>query len=282
MKSLQFLFLISIWFSFGLDKTYAEEAPLLRSNYLTRVNTRGSSPQLERVVQLDFIDDLDGPLYKLSEVKELGERLDTMVFEIASEIERIFGQTIDETIIVRVLSPRQFDSYTTAPAWSSALFSRGEILFRIASPSTRNWQSLRRSLRHELIHRAVAEYSNNRCPVWLEEGLAQYFSGESTKHIAGTLRDGSKGLRSLSALEDDFMTMDPATVPRSYAQSIFAVRSLVNRYGFSRIGKYLKSLGVGSQKEKAFNDAFGISLKDYDAQIEDQILIWRRSGKQVL
>lgn len=261
---------------------FADASSYLDGPGLKRVSSLTSNAGIESVVQLDFIDDLSGPLYELSQVKKFGNVLDSMVLETASEVERIFGQDLEETIIVRVLSPSQFDSYTSAPKWSSALFSRGEILFRISSPSTRSWRSLRRSLRHELIHRAVAEFSNNRCPVWLEEGLAQYFSGETTKHIADTLRDASKAMRSLSTLDDSFLDMDPTQVPRSYAHSIFAVRSLVNRYGFSRIGAYLKLLGEGSSKENAFSKAFGISFPNFDAQIEQQIRMWRKSGKRML
>ncbi|MBP6508628.1 MAG: DUF1570 domain-containing protein, partial [Opitutaceae bacterium] len=67
--------------------------------------------------------------------------------------------------------------YQGKPKEVSGYFSRGEDLAMMAlSPNTRDEDRVRRVIFHEYLHQLLATHGLARIPVWLNEGLAEFFS----------------------------------------------------------------------------------------------------------
>lgn len=107
-------------------------------------------------------------------------------------------------------------------------------------------------IRHELAHIYVARYSvpaRFRVPIWLNEGIAIYLSGQVKS------QNQPKKLRGF--LKSKY---DPAAI---YGESGFAVWYLVEEYGKRKLLKLLKSVpDVSSNKEfrARFEEIYGFKM----------------------
>jgi tetratricopeptide (TPR) repeat protein len=134
----------------------------------------------------------------------------------------------------------------------------GELV--ILSPTawaTPNAQELTQTLRHEMVHLAVAmQQRGEGVPIWFNEGLACYF-GET----AGT-RTGELPERPLAipALEQAFLSGDRARQEAAYAQAYAMVGVLVRAHGTPRLLALLDRLAAAVPFPIAFEETTGESL----------------------
>ncbi len=80
-------------------------------------------------------------------------------------------------------------------------------------------------------------------------------------------------------LVNGFTTLDQSLVPAAYAQSLFATRSLINKYGINKILEYLHEISDGESQKKAFESVYGFSLSHYEKQLTGQMRTWAKSNK---
>lgn len=195
------------------------------------------------------------------------------------ELTRIFSAVPQKKVILRFLSPDEFRRATGAPAWTSAMYYRGEISIPMQNDRSVQMEQLKRSLRHEYVHAIVAELSGNRCPAWLDEGIAQILEGQANPILGPALRQWLTydNPIPLAWLENGFTTLDKSVVPPAYAQSLFATRTLINSNGFASIRNYLSLLQFGASSEEAFSEAFGSSLNEFESQLQQQLRRWAAS-----
>ncbi len=186
-----------------------------------------------------------------------------------------------QKVIFRFLTPEEFRKHTGAPAWTSAMYLRGEVSIPVSKSKRPNPTELRRAIRHEYTHAVVAELSGRRCPAWLDEGLAQMMEGDVNPLLGPALRrwtqDNSEAMP-LSWLQNGFMTLSENIVPAAYAESLFAARSLVKKLGYSAVLGYLSALREGVAEPQAFRQAFGISERQFERQLTKEMNAWAQSG----
>src|SRR6202011_4017483 len=78
-----------------------------------------------------------------------------------------------------------FVDITRAPAWVGAL-NDGRIRVPVEGLTSMT-EELARVLMHELTHSFVGQKTGGHCPVWLQEGIAQYMEGKRSHKMAGAL-----------------------------------------------------------------------------------------------
>lgn len=223
-------------------------------------------------------------------VESTGEGKDTRSKDIAStaikilndnyeEFSRIFKADLNKKVVLKFLSPKEFHRQTGAPPWTSAMYYRGEITVPIPLNGPVSSKKLRRALRHEYIHAVIAELSDNKAPAWLDEGIAQLIEGTPNPLLGPALREWIRydNPMPLSWLENGFTTLEDSVVPAAYAQSLFAVRTLVNSNGFPAITKYLQLLAKREKSELAFATAFGKPQKEFETRLGPMIGRWAKS-----
>ena len=213
-------------------------------------------------------------------IKNVANRSIGMLNDTFKELQRIFSIAPKNKVILRFLSPDEFRARTGAPAWTSAMFYRGEITIPMSPEKSVNFTELDRALRHEYTHALIAEISNYRSPAWLDEGLAQLIEGHPNPLLGPALRSWVAKNEALPLLwlQNGFTTLDNELVPAAYAQSLFATRTLLNKHGLKKIIKYLEIMGTGVPADRAFEPAFGVSMLTFEQQLTPQIRRWARSG----
>lgn len=150
-------------------------------------------------------------------------------------------------IVVLIYSAKSFRRLRAeVPDWVAGQFD-GKI--RVPFPDGEMAPGLvKQILFHEYTHALIHDLTGGRCPVWLNEGLAEY---EGRSRHPGSLTQLSEAhqagrLIPWDQLSDQFSYARSADdVTLGYQQSYSLVAYLVERYGFWRIRRLLKAIKAG-------------------------------------
>ena len=156
-----------------------------------------------------------------------------------------------EMIPVVLYTDKQYFDVTQAPTWSGALYD-GKLRMPISGLSAMT-PDLSRVLKHELTHSFINAIAKNRCPTWLNEGIAQLEEPRSTRSQGSRLAAlyTTQHNIPLNELEASFVRLTPAEANVAYAQSLFSVEYIRDTYGMSDLAAILKRLGEGQSTESA-------------------------------
>jgi hypothetical protein len=163
-----------------------------------------------------------------------------------------------ERIGVLLYTSQAFADITHARSWVGAL-NDGRIRIPIQG-LTSVTPELARVLRHELTHSLVGGKTRGRCPVWLQEGIAQWIDGSqmtpggAAKLLA--LYDRHED-PSLALLEGSWMNFDQEFAANAYGWSLAIVESLTRAGGPSDIEHLLERVAVDSSTEAAVRSSLG-------------------------
>jgi hypothetical protein len=162
------------------------------------------------------------------------------------------GHFPQKSLTVILYSEQDFYDITQMPEWSGGLFD-GKIRLPLRGVDEYDSELLKRALYHEYAHALVFSITP-RCPVWVNEGLAMYLSGEVRQSVGQEIP--------LKSLERSF--------PRSsgkgklaYDVSYSAVSHLAENYGLYSFRVFLNALAEGQDVKGAFKSAFLISYDDF-------------------
>lgn len=188
----------------------------------------------------------------------------------------LFGSIPPFRSSVRLLDEQTFYEFTGAPAWTNAMFFRGEIIIPISSSDEIDIENLRRSVKHEYSHAILSALSGGTIPGWLDEGLAQWIEGEENPALRRTLRVylSHSDPIPLSLLQGGFTKLTPRMVPAAYAQSLLAVQTLLKAYGIEQIAYYLTLLRKGVGLQVSFKAAFGLSENHFEQRLHETLRSW--------
>lgn len=198
------------------------------------------------------------------------------------QLTTLFGSIPPFRSSVRLLDEPSFYELTGAPAWTNAMFFRGEIIIPLSAKDPLDLDNLHRSVKHEYSHAVFSAISGGRIPGWLDEGLAQWIEGEENPALKNSLR--SYLMKSdpvpLALLQGGFTKLSPQMVPAAYAQSLLAVQALLKTYGVEKIADYLRLLADPLTNESAFETTFGIAESDFEARLTKTLRAWVGVARQ--
>ena len=167
------------------------------------------------------------------------------------DLVRDLGYSPHNNIAVTLYTQQAFFDVTRAPSWSGAL-NDGKLRIPISGVQSVT-PALARVLKHELTHSFVAQMSSNRCPTWLNEGIAQIEEGKSSaangRPLAQLFAAGSE--IPFNALEGSFMSFSAPEANAAYAESLAAAEYIRDAYGIGEIARILELLSQGSSTEAA-------------------------------
>ena len=198
--------------------------------------------------------------------RDLVAALDSDFDSLASDL----GYSPRNTIAVTLYTQQAFFDVTRAPAWSGAI-NDGKLRIPVSGVSTVN-SDLARVLKHELTHSFISQMSNNRCPTWLNEGIAQMEEGRSSASNGRVLSQmfAAGGEIPYNALEGSFMSFNGPQAVVAYAESLAAVEYVRDTYGMGDIQRILERLSQGSSTEAALRSTIH---SDY-RQLRDDMAKW--------
>ncbi len=170
---------------------------------------------------------------------------------------------------VRVVLYPSSDFYavTRSPDWAGGVYT-GRIQLPIGGLRDSDRGHLERVARHELAHALVTEWSRNRAPAWLQEGLAMWCEDDHPGerwHWAEGLQTEQEGV-SLHTLPQSFSALEKHAAEVAYAASYLAVVSLSEQYGMHRVLGFVRATAEQPWRD-AFSAAFGQSFDDFAASL---------------
>jgi tetratricopeptide (TPR) repeat protein len=169
-------------------------------------------------------------LFEGREEKQLARQA-TEIFHLAfRRICTRLGEFPTATIVAVLYTEQEFRDITRAPGWSSGQYD-GRNRVPVAG-AEQHPELFERVLTHELTHAILADIAPRGIPVWLNEGLAQYFEGASPD----AARKRMKALGSsipLKNLEGSFARLGSrVAVQAAYDESLLAVSVILDKPGF--------------------------------------------------
>ncbi len=176
----------------------------------------------------------------------------------------------DENIAVLLYTQQAFFDVTQSPSWAGGV-NDGKLRIPIESV-TRLTPELDRVLKHELVHSFVTFMTNQRCPTWLHEGLAQMLEPDSTSQeqaFLGAVFKANKQIP-LRSLEGSFMGFSPAQAHLAYVQSLAAVEFLRDNYGMNGLQRMLEALNTGQTTEAALREVSRRSYKQLEQELVEK------------
>jgi tetratricopeptide (TPR) repeat protein len=178
------------------------------------------------------------------------------------EISSTLNYVPPEAIGVILYTNETFMDITRAPAWVGAL-NDGRIRVPVEGLTSMT-SELARVLKHELTHSFVAQKTGQRCPVWLQEGIAQYMEGKRSRSFAGALSSAyEKHMEfSLASYETSWMNLPTETAYTAYAWSLATVEAIVNVEGMISIERILDRIAAQSAPEDAIHAVLHDSYAD--------------------
>ena len=167
------------------------------------------------------------------------------------EISVTLNYTPPEPIGVILYTNQTFSDITRAPAWVGAL-NDGRIRVPVEGLTVMT-PELSRVLKHELTHSFVGQKTGGHCPVWLQEGIAQYMEGKRSRTNAAALTAAFEQHMeiSLNSYETSWMNLPRDAASTAYAWSLAVVEEIITVNGMDDLGRILDRLAAGSSTEDA-------------------------------
>jgi tetratricopeptide (TPR) repeat protein len=171
----------------------------------------------------------------------------------------------DPIAVVLYTNQTYFD-VTLAPSWTAAL-NDGKLRIPIEG-LTSVTPDLSRVLKHELAHSFIRQATNGRCPVWLNEGLAQLVEPQSAVRYRAPLTRlfQSEKQVPLQSMEGSFIGLDSRQAAIAYIESLAYVEYIRDAYGMNRIADIMRNLSEGQSPEESLKSA----IHDDYSQLEEE------------
>lgn len=276
----------------AFDPSLAQAYALLGEIEYTRQQLPKAKAAWERAVALDpNIGDVAKRLEQVTQelpVESKFERLSQAYFDLRYEeqLDRPAGFDIRDTllqarsevgsdfaywpkykIVVLIYSAQSFRTLRSeTPDWVAGQFD-GKIRVPLPNGQLDN-DMVKQIIFHEYTHALVHDLALGKCPVWLNEGLAEYEGLQHGPRRLAQLSSAAAQERLLpwSQLDGQFSTALPAeAVALGYQEAYSVVRYLVDRYGFWRLRRVLKALADGGMIEHILSQEFHIKFERLEA-----------------
>jgi len=176
-----------------------------------------------------------------------------------------------ENIVVILYTQREFFDITQAPAWAGGL-NDGKL--RIPIQGVNNMTpALEHVLKHELTHSFVRLMVRDRCPAWLNEGLAQMLEPRTSSPYALMLANLFAENKEIpfAALEQPFTNLSPLPAQFAYAESLALVQYLTARFGMEDVLRILHRIGDGEAPEAALRSVTQSDYEELQRKVADYL-----------
>ncbi len=215
-----------------------------------------------------FLLKYNGPAVSGALAREVLTTLEQQYDEISSDL----NLQPREAIIIVLYTEEAFQDVTQAPRWAGAV-NDGKLRIPVQGLSSVT-PEFRRVLKHELTHSFVVQKTAGRCPVWLNEGLAQWEEGKSLSRIGAALAEHSAAGRfiPLRSLEGSFMGMGLGQAALAYAESLAAVDYLVRTNGMGDVERLLERLPTAISFEEAMRETLRLDYEELDENLKKYLI----------
>lgn len=261
------------------DSTGPKAPATLSADESTRVRARFSQPDSLHSIEFTPLKLSSGGKLTLIAPPQWSTLVETLAQAVQSthtEFTRRFGAVSGLSTSLRLMEEDAFFRYTGAPSWTNALYIRGQIVIPINSRESLDLDNVTRSVKHEFSHAMISALSAGRTPGWIDEGLAQLTEGAEHPELRRSLQRwlSQKAPVPLNLLQGGFTRLPAPMVPPAYAQSLLAVKALLDTYGSKPVAQYFAALRSGAEPESAFAQSFGVSTPAFEQKLGLALKQW--------
>lgn len=200
--------------------------------------------------------------------EDIGRAVAAALDEEYFDLVRDFHFSPQAPVTVILYTDREFVATVNAPDWASAI-NDGQVRIPVEGLSNMT-PKLRQLLRHELTHSFVSARTAGNCPIWFQEGLAQFRAGESPSDLYTTLRqardDGT--LMPLWSLEGSLMHYSKQRARLAYLESLAATLYVVERKDRRALAKILDRLAERKSMNEALKKVVGLDYQEFQTAWE--------------
>ena len=186
------------------------------------------------------------------------------------ELETLLGASPPAVTVIAYTGRAFFDS-ATVPRWASA-YNDGKLRISVEGVS-RVTPPLASLMKHELAHSFIAQITHQRCPTWLNEGIAEWAEprgvGENGHRLA-LLYAGQHEIP-LNQLEGPFLEFNGSEAALAYAESLAVVQFIASTYGPGSLAAILRLIGKGQPPEAALRAVIHGGYSDLELQLTHQL-----------
>ena len=151
---------------------------------------------------------------------------------------------------------------SASPLWAAGLAGGDRMLIKSPSFSTQTLPAFRKTLRHETVHLSLSGYD---IPVWFEEGLAQYESGDWDFSKKMILSRAAWQRQFIPFRDIEQLTrMSAREAELAYAQSLSAIDRIISHFGVELLARSLDLTKTYDDFNKGFRNAYLMSTEDYE------------------
>lgn len=160
------------------------------------------------------------------------------------------------------------------PGWVGAL-NDGKIRFPIKGLTVVD-DTVRGILKHELTHSFIRLKTAGNCPLWLNEGLAQYLSGDSSRSFLSLAKQAiaQKRFPALGQLEGPFIGMAADRAAWAYQESLLATEFLMKSFGLTDVQKLLENTGRTGSFAQGLRTILRRDYAELQREFEDYVARW--------
>lgn len=187
------------------------------------------------------------------------------------DIESELDFTPPDQIGVILYTQQAFSDITRAPDWASAI-NDGRIRVPVQGLTSMT-PELGHVLRHELTHSFISQKTEDRCPTWLQEGIAQWMEGRDSGNTAQLLLSAyqNNAAPNLANLEGSWLSLPSNSAGLAYAWSLAAVESIVQAGGTTDITRLLDEIAANQSPGDALRDVLRLSYSELNDQTADYL-----------
>ncbi|MGB6198753.1 MAG: peptidase MA family metallohydrolase, partial [Candidatus Acidiferrales bacterium] len=256
------------WAYYGLSRIEAAVAEWKRSLDLK------PDPEVQKALDKATRDEQEEANYRENETAHFilrynGDATPQLANDILRALEDDFSEisvTLDytppEPISVVLYTNQEFTDITRAPNWVGAL-NDGRIRIPVDGLGTVT-DALAHVLKHELTHSFLTQKTRGRCPVWLQEGIAQFMEGKRSGPAAASLVATFNAHMdvSLASYEGPWLNLEPDAATAAYAWSLANVEAIIAIDGMNQLSLVLDKIAAGSTAEDALRSVLQMSYGD--------------------
>jgi tetratricopeptide (TPR) repeat protein len=216
----------------------------------------------------DFETEID-TVFLVSFDGEKNLQLRGNIMDILGQIYLKIGQELNlypnRQIQVVLLANQEFFDITGSPDWAGGVYE-GHIKVPVENY---NLDILKIVLCHEYVHAVIYDRLAHRCPWWLNEGLAQYFSGDEQGNkqkleiAAALLSQGN--VPSLMALPGN-ISRDKNQAQTAYALALSGVHFFMEKFTIFEMQAVLDLMAEGKSLEKALEEVTAFTFKEFEQE----------------
>ncbi|MEW6712126.1 MAG: hypothetical protein AB1403_20065 [Candidatus Riflebacteria bacterium] len=208
---------------------------------------------------------------------DLGEvafdTLDEVFFQVTDSL------SFNPDVKINVVFFLTEEYYKINKDWSAGAAQGIQIMIPLKS-GYKNTEYVKGLLAHEFTHTIIHLKTNNRCPLWLNEGLAQYHEFQASNGSPEEMRYDYQSIYQNEFVEkQNFVKLRDVPshigggsrldISKGYIASYLAVRCMADFYGESSFDAVLSALGQGKSVDEAMVEATGKNMEDFEDEFEN-------------